>query len=853
MEFIILGLIPLGLGVGAVLGWVAFNRTRALEQQLRELQQQLWHLKEQQLYAPRDRASSPRRPPAPAPVKDPPPVAPSPADPASRTSTPGTSTPANSDSQGNLWLSKLKEFWMIWLGGGCIGLAGIFMVRYGIEQGLLGPAARIGLAVVTGLLLHAVAEYLFRKVGPQPAVAALAGGASITLYAALLAALHLYQLMSPGLVFTLLAVISFATMILALRHGPVLAGIGLLGAYVVPALVSSGSNNMTGALIYALIVSTAALCLLRYVYRPWLWYGALAGMVFWGVVSLGESSAHQFRPLYLALLAYALLAIPHLDWRLSVHRIRLATLSWRTLLSSDYRRDQIGLLLLLSLLALSLLQPFSLSAFVLHLPFAAVLLVAARQREDLCPFPWLSAVVLIVISLVPLLSGQSHVVTAPVDKFWAYVIAASLFSVGGVWLLRQSRLVAVWSSLAFLSPVLWLSVTYLQLPELLQGWHWSAITLMLGGAYIFYATQRLARAERDIPAVWLLLAGHAAYSVAVAIAFQEAGLTLALALQLISLSWLIKRYQLQSVDWLVKLLVAVVVTRLTFNPWLLSYADTLGGTHWSLWTYGGATACCVVAARFLNSDNPLRAWLEAAALHLLVLTLGAETRYWLYDGQVFIDRFSYLEAAINVNLWAALALAYHYRGQLSEHLRGIYAVAAKVLLCASLGAFALLLTAHNPYFGYQVVATTPVFNSLLLAYGLPVVMAWLVRRYYLARWRNMAGVVGMVALFVFINLEIRHLWNGDVSDYLPTSSGELYTYSLVWLLIAIGAVLQATRLQKTQLYKVGMCMLLAVIAKIFLVDMSDLAGLLRVASFMGLGLALLGLSYMHKRLSGETS
>ncbi len=39
--------------------------------------------------------------------------------------------------------------------------------------------------------------------------------------------------------------------------------------------------------------------------------------------------------------------------------------------------------------------------------------------------------------------------------------------------------------------------------------------------------------------------------------------------------------------------------------------------------------------------------------------------------------------------------------------------------------------------------------------------------------------------------------------------------------------------------------------KLFLVDMSDLEGLLRVASFMGLGRGLLGRSYLHQRLQQQ--
>src|SRR5690554_3756964 len=38
------------------------------------------------------------------------------------------------------WLAaNIKEHWMVWLGGICVGLAGIFMVAYSIENNLLSP------------------------------------------------------------------------------------------------------------------------------------------------------------------------------------------------------------------------------------------------------------------------------------------------------------------------------------------------------------------------------------------------------------------------------------------------------------------------------------------------------------------------------------------------------------------------------------------------------------------------------------------------------------------------------------------------------------------------------------------
>ncbi len=864
---LLLGLIPLGLAIGAVLGWVAYRKTLDLEAQVNKLRQQIWKMQADGLYqkpAPQKTATA-VEPKAEEPQREVSQTA-SAIQPLSAAKTAGlasgnmTKNPAGSTTShpaaANPFWQSLRDNWMIWLGGGSIGLAGIFMVRYGIEQGLLGPGERITLALLTGILFHIAAEFLRRRSGSeQPALAALAGGASITLFAALLAALHLYQLLSPGLVFILLALVAVLTMVLALRHGPVLAIIGLLGAYAVPVFVSTGSNNLTGALIYALIIALSALLLMRYVYRYWLWLGMMAGILFWGLVSLPESSADGFRPLYGALLAYLILAIPAFDFRLQKPALISGSLL-RGFLAPEHRRELLSLLLLLCLSAFSLLsQSFTLAAFIAHLIIVPVLFFAARYREPLLALPWLALIIFAATTVFLAVEEKHHALeiatlalSAQGDLIWSLVSAALLFSVAALWNLGISRHRHVWSSLAFLAPILWLGVAYLRMPELVTGWQWGICSLLLGGTYVFFAGKRLQRQDGDIPAIWMLLAGHAAYSLAVAIVFKEAGLTLALAAQLVSLAWLIRRFELPTLAWLVKLVVAVVVVRLSLNPWLLSYPADV---HWSLWTYGGSTVCCLLASRLLGQHVQVARWLEAAALHLLVLTLGAETRYWLYDGKVFASRYGFTEAAINTNLWAALALVYHYRARFSNHMQIVYLPAARILMCLALASYALVLTNLNPYFSRIDLSPTPIFNGLLLAYGMPMLMAVLALLYYEPRYRRVAAATAAIAGFTFINLQIRHLWNGAVSDYIPVSSGELYTYSLVWLIVAVLTVLAGAQRRLQPVYKAGMVVLLVVIAKIFIVDMSDLDGLLRVASFMGLGLTLLGLSYLYKRLTAE--
>ena len=108
--------------------------------------------------------------------------------------------------------------------------------------------------------------------------------------------------------------------------------------------------------------------------------------------------------------------------------------------------------------------------------------------------------------------------------------------------------------------------------------------------------------------------------------FRQAGLTLALATQVVSVVLMMNRYRVDGLQWLIKLILAIVATRLTLNPWLLTYSADV---HWSLWTYGSSFICCGAAAWICDAKSSMKKWLEAASLHFLVLFLAAETRYQL--------------------------------------------------------------------------------------------------------------------------------------------------------------------------------------------------------------------------------
>ena len=75
----------------------------------------------------------------------------------------------------------------------------------------------------------------------------------------------------------------------------------------------------------------------------------------------------------------------------------------------------------------------------------------------------------------------------------------------------------------------------------------------------------------------------------------------------------------------------------------------------------------------------------------------------------------------------------------------------------------------------------------------------------------------------------------------------MVTYSVAWLAMAVAAILAGGLRFGRGVYQAGMALLLLTTCKVFVLDMSGLTGLLRAASFMGLGLSLLGLAYLHQK------
>ncbi len=107
----------------------------------------------------------------------------------------------------------------------------------------------------------------------------------------------------------------------------------------------------------------------------------------------------------------------------------------------------------------------------------------------------------------------------------------------------------------------------------------------------------------------------------------------------------------------------------------------------------------------------------------------------------------------------------------------------------------------------------------------------------------------MLAGFAWITLQIREAFHPILMslDTVPIENAELWAWSGGWLAYGIALMVLGIRTGERALRLAALGIVALVCAKVFLVDMSDLTGLWRVLSFLGLGLGLIGLGAVHRR------
>jgi len=742
----------------------------------------------------------------------------------------------------------------VWLGGGCIALAGVFLVKYSIDEGMLGPGMRVALGILLGVALLVAGDFMRRKSGTIGQALTAAGVAD--LYASLFAAVAIYQLIPPPLAFVILAALTFVAIGLSLRHGPFVGLVGLAGGFLTPAIVSTGEPHPAILLGYLYLLQLGALWLERQ--RNW-WYlpaVANAGGLCWALLVLslpgagGSGGVDSIAvPVYLIVVAASVL------W-----------LSPKLAPPTEWPNSRIVSLATAVAAAVLMLLWLSNGHFQTgDWAFVGLLAILGAASGRLKPQHEIAAFALAIVPILGLLawSGEFHP-TYDLDRYlWIAGLFGALGTGGAYGLLWGARNPERWSLLSAIYGAAVLAIAYWRLRDVELLLPWAIICLILSAVHLLF-TERLRNwrfkdrfYRRAFGVHALACAGFLAAAVPLWVEREWLPVLWSLLLPLIA--WIANKIE---EPWLRRgLWVAVPAV-------LIAVLDSgfPAGDHpifnWLAYGLGVPTLCFAATAWLVRraSDLRLMLLLQAGTLILGFLLITLEVRHLFHGAAFMTAAFGFGEAGTLTLLWGVLALATwrmaHRRGE--ARLRWIaYGLAA---LSALLTVGVVWIIA-NPLLNPIPIYGLPILNSALYVFGsgflLFMAMARVVYRSKLdaARRQATTGLTAAIALangFLGVSALNRHLFQGEYIYFgfgrPDWSDAEFYGYSVAWLIYG-GLILALAiwrRLPALRHAAAGIVVL--VVCKVFLGDASGLTGLYRFASFFGLGLTLLALGYLYQRM-----
>jgi len=164
------------------------------------------------------------------------------------------------------------------------------------------------------------------------------------------------------------------------------------------------------------------------------------------------------------------------------------------------------------------------------------------------------------------------------------------------------------------------------------------------------------------------------------------------------------------------------------------------------------------------------------------------------------------------------------------------------------------LILHNPLWASQSVGAWSVINLILPVYALAIALAIAGERAVKPTSSEAAhglAVTQMALIVLFAFTELRQLFHGAFLSQPGVLIAEDILRSILAIALAIGFLLWGIRKQQRGWRIASLVLMLAAVGKVFLFDASGLQGVTRIASFVALGLSLIGIGWLYSRHLGS--
>ena len=646
----------------------------------------------------------------------------------------------------------------------------------------------------------------------------LTGAGLAVLYVAVYAGTMLYNLLPPVAGFAGMAAVTGAAVLLALRHGPPIALMGMLGGFLTPALINTGHPSALSLYAYLFVVYAALMIVIRR--QGWWWLAfpatiiAFAWVLVWifsGNTSPGET---LWSGAFLIAVAGTLIATTRERYAEEIATIQ----TWRQVFSPRNRTLALNVLAIAGALGLMAVlastKGFGLYDWALFgllalgtvalgyfdtwrygfAPWASMAVAGAMLAGWTATSPGEYAFVITAFGVLYVASGFLLLSSAAAPLLWSGLSAATAL---GYFLLAYYRLqfdvphaplapVDAAPSLQPTEPLI--EAARATAASVVHVWGSIAMALsllFLGGA--FWAARRFPScATKDRVLATYALATTAFLAIALTIELKREFLSVAIAAELMAVAWVYTRTAIPSLRAIAGLLGAAFAYLVA--PQILAFAQicALGvlDVHVNFYselpivTYPtfqlALPAVFFLTASWLfrpGGDGLLTRTLEFAALALLGLWAYDTMTALFHPGQnVLTVHPGYLERGIVSNVLfmfglGCLVVARRF-GRVAFGQAGV-ALAAVALF--RIFYFALLI--KNPLWYGSAVPGLPLFNALAVTLLVPLAWVWLTAREFIAtgserltRIAGRAGLVTLLLVFAWLTLEVRKLYQGPVLD-----------------------------------------------------------------------------------------
>ncbi|KAA3610458.1 MAG: DUF2339 domain-containing protein [Calditrichaeota bacterium] len=179
--------------------------------------------------------------------------------------------------------TQSSEKWLGRLGIGLLLFGAVFLFKYSIDQGWITPLVRVLFGIGLGIILFIFGLRLYDR--NKMLSRLLLGGGIATYYITIFSAFQLYGLISHGMAFAFMILVTISAFLLALRQDePVLSLIGIIGGLLTPFLLYTGESNIPGLASYtSLLIIGSSVTYMKRGWRALLWVTSWGGWIVWSI------------------------------------------------------------------------------------------------------------------------------------------------------------------------------------------------------------------------------------------------------------------------------------------------------------------------------------------------------------------------------------------------------------------------------------------------------------------------------------------------------------------------------------------------------------------------------------------